>query len=100
MLTDLNDECVRNAEIAVMRSVGVLIMSLGLALCAHAAPVAVLATQNDARKAQIAAAEAEAVESLIKDIAATRLSPEFTIGTYMDRVGGRSTLEQAVKKAS
>lgn len=75
----------------------ILIFALGLLLTA---PVATVHAQVDARKAQIQAAENDAIESLRRDVLAAKLSADMTVGDFLDRADRQDALNDVIKTAT
>ena len=54
----------------------------------------------DPRRDQIEAAQADALAALVDQVRMARLTPEMTVGEFLDRVGGGEQLRQAVSRLS
>src|SRR5688572_33284273 len=57
------------------------------------------AARNDARRAQLAAAHADAVQSLRQDTLATPLAGDFTVRQFLHRTGGTDAFVQRLQSA-
>jgi hypothetical protein len=55
--------------------------------------------EADARRAQVAAANADAVEGLRRDVLGTSLTPEMTVEQFVQRTDSRDALDKAVRHA-
>jgi hypothetical protein len=81
-----------------MRSLLFMILSvvaLGFPARLHAAQPG----EADARRAQVAAANADALEGLRRDVLSTSLTPEMTIEQFVQRTDSREALCKAVRRA-
>jgi len=74
----------------------ILVCAFGLL----AAPGETVYAQADARKAQIQAAENDAIESLRRDVLSAKLSPEMTVGVFLDKADRQSALNDVIKTAT
>ena len=73
-----------------------LICVLGL----MAAPAAAVYAQADARRAQIQAAENDAIESIRRDVLSARLGADMTVGDFLDRANRQDALDPVLKTAT
>lgn len=71
------------------------VVALGLSARIHAAQDA----HGDARRAQVAAANADAVEALRRDVLGASLTPDMTIEQFVQRTDSRDALDKAVRRA-
>jgi hypothetical protein len=73
-----------------------------LAVMVPALPARVVAAddgQADARRAQVAAANADAIEGLRRDVFSTSLTPEMTVEQFVQRTDSRDALDKAIRRA-
>ena len=77
-----------------MRSVVVILMITCLGILAARPALAV----DDPRRAQIQAAHTDAVAALVNDIRGARLSPDLTVGGFLDRTGSEPRLRTVVER--
>ena len=56
--------------------------------------------QSDTRKSQIQAAENDAIESIRRDVLSAKLSPDMTVGDFLDRAGRQDALGDILKTAT
>jgi hypothetical protein len=54
--------------------------------------------RSDPRRDQIDAAQADALASLLDEVRAARLTPDLTVGEFLDRTGGAERLRAAVSR--
>jgi hypothetical protein len=81
-----------------MRSLLFMILSvfaLDLPMRLHAASTG----EADARRAQVAAANADAVEGLRRDVLSSSLTPDMTVEQFVQRTDSRGTLDKTVRRA-
>src|SRR4051794_12945146 len=64
------------------------------------APAPAVYAQADARKAQVQAAENDAIESLRRDVLAAKLSSDTTVGDFLDRADQHDALSDVLKTAT
>jgi hypothetical protein len=81
-----------------MRWTAVIILICVAGLLASPAPAA--HAQTDPRKAQIQAAENDAIESIRRDVLAAKLSADMTVGDFLDRADRRDALNDVLKTAT
>jgi hypothetical protein len=63
-------------------------------------PAVAVHAQTDPRKAQIQAAETDAIESIRRDVLATKLTGGMTVGDFLDRADRRDALNDVLKTAT
>jgi hypothetical protein len=73
-----------------------------LSVVALGVPAPVLAAQDaraDARRAQVAAANADAIEALRRDVLSAVVMPDMTVEQFVQRTDSRDVLDKAVRRA-
>jgi len=64
-----------------------------------AAPLAGAAPAYDARRAQVAAATADALGSLERDVAGAAITPDLTVEQFVEKTASRDALAKALRRA-
>ena len=79
-----------------MRSGAAILLTACLSLLLG--PTASLLAKEDPRHAQIQAANADAVAALIDQVRVARLTPELTVGQFLEKTSGTDQLRRAVER--
>jgi hypothetical protein len=81
-----------------MRRTAVIILICAFGLLV--APATTVHAQADARKAQVQAAENDAIESIRRDVLSAKLSADMTVGDFLDRADRHDALNDVFKAAT